>query len=247
MATTLRQLRQRGLNDDALALARLQQDAERRAGTTVRSIGEIATGQHARPRPAAAAKDLTVRQLRRRGRYGQAALLADQEALKELDPGRAEKAREASATLKALARQPEQTEFDFFMGNVSVGHAFHDAVRDRLLATGSTPAERATAHMVLAEVIRWLGWQSYECTRTASDIAQQTGLLPKTVSESLALLERVGAVTRVKRGRTKIITVTPEAAYRGEIANHAETVDRYRTEVLPLRRGRRDDEPPPAA
>jgi DNA-binding transcriptional ArsR family regulator len=101
--------------------------------------------------------------------------------------------------------------------------------------------------MVLAEVIRWLGWQSYECTRTASDIAQQTGLLPKTVSESLALLERVGAVTRIKRGRTKIITVTPEAAYRGEISSHAETVDRYRAEVLPLRRDRSDDEPPPAA
>jgi 3-deoxy-D-arabino-heptulosonate 7-phosphate (DAHP) synthase class II len=112
MATTLRQLRQRGLDDDALALARLQQDAERRAGVTVRSIGEIIAGQHARPRRAAAAKDLTVRQLRRRGRYDQAALLADQEALKERDPCRAEKAREASATLKALARRPEQTEFD---------------------------------------------------------------------------------------------------------------------------------------
>ena len=74
-----------------------------------------------------------------------------------------------------------------------------------------------------------------ECTRTASDIALQTGRLPKTVFEHLTLLQRVGAVTRVKRGRTKIITVTPEAASCGEIGNHAETVDRYRAEVLPLR------------
>jgi DNA-binding transcriptional ArsR family regulator len=249
MATSLRQLRRRGLDDDAIALARLQQDAERRAGVTVRSIGEIAAGQPARPRASAAAEDLTARQLRRRGRYGQAALLADQEALKEPDPERAEKARQASATLKELAERPAQTEFDFFMGNVSVGHAFHDAVRDRLIATGSTPAERGAAHLVLAEVIRWLGWQSYECTRTAAEIAQQTGLHPMAVSEALALLERVGAIARVKRGRTKVITVTPEGAYRGDISNHADTVDRYRAEVLPPRRRRRtpDDEPPPPA
>jgi DNA-binding transcriptional ArsR family regulator len=157
-------------------------------------------------------------------------------------------AREVAAKLKELARRPVQTEFDFFGGNVSVAHAYHDTVRDRLLASGATPAERTTAQAVLSEVLRWLGWQTYECTRSASDIAQQTGLDPAIVSTALALLESVGAITRVKRGRTKIITVTPEGAYRGDITHHAEAVDRYRSEVVPLRRTtRRDGEPPAAA
>ena len=249
MATTLRRIRQRGTGDDALlALARQQQAAERRAGGAVRSIGEIVAGQAARPRPGATPEDLTSRQLRRRGRYGQAALLADQEALTESDPDRAVQARTASATLKALARKPVQTEFDFFGGNVTVAHAYHDTVRDRLIASGATPAERGVAQIVLAEVLRWLGWQTYECTRSASDIAQQAGLGTKAVSDALALLERVGAITRVKRGRTKIITVTPEGAYRGDINHHAEAVDRYRSDVVPLRRTtRRDGEPPAAA
>jgi DNA-binding transcriptional ArsR family regulator len=248
MATTLRKLRQRGLGDDVLALARQQQAAERRAGGVVRSLDEIVSGRAARPRPSAQPEDLTPRQLRRRGRYGQAALLADQEALTERDPDRAVQAREAAAKLKELARRPTQAEFDFFGGNVTVGISFHDAVRDRLIASGATPAERATAHMVLAEVVRRLGWQTYECTRTAAEIAQQMELQPMAVSHALALLERVGAITRVKRGRNKIITVTPEGAYRGDINHHAEAVDRYRSEVVPLRRAtRRDGEPPAAA
>lgn len=100
---------------------------------------------------------------------------------------------------------------------------------------------------MLSEVLRWLGWQTYECSRSAADIAQQTGLHPRVVSDALALLEQVGAITRVKRGRTKIITVTPEGAYRGDINHHAEAVDRYRADVVPLRRPRRGDEPPAAA
>jgi hypothetical protein len=40
----------------------------------------------------------------------------------------------------------------------------------------------------------------------------------------------------VKRGRTKIITVTPEGAYRDDITRHTEAVDRYRAEIVPLRR-----------
>ena len=249
MATTLRKLKQRGLDGDALELARLQQAAERRVGGPVRSLGEIVAGQKARARPSAAPEYLTARQLRRRGRYGQAALLADQEALTECDPDRAVQAREAAATLKALARKPVQTEFDFFGGNVTVAHAYHDAVLDRLMASGVTPAERATALMVLAEVLRRLGWQTYECTRSAADIGDRLGLNKASMSKSLALLERVGAITRVKRGRTKIITVTPEGAYRGDVNHHAEAVDRYRSEVVPLRRpaARRDDDPPAAA
>lgn len=235
MVTSVRQLRQRGHDPADIALARQQQDATRRAGGPARSLGEILSGEPARPRPAATPEDLTVRQLRRRGRYGTAALLADQQALTEGDPVRAVKAREASATLKELAHLPAQTEFGFFMGNVVIGHGFHDAIRDRLKASGATPAERTTAQAVLFEALRWLGWQSFECTRTASEIADQTDLHPMVVSEALARLESVGAITRIKRGRSKVITITPDGAYRGNIENHAETVDRYNAEVVPLR------------
>jgi DNA-binding transcriptional ArsR family regulator len=230
----LRQLRQCGHDPDDIALARQQQEAARRAGGPARSLAEILAGKPARPRPAAAPSDLTARQLLRRGRYGQAALLADQAALAESDPARAEKAREASGTLKALARKP-QVQFDFFEGNVTMGYEYHDAIRSRLIATGATPAERGVAHMVLSEVIRWLGWQSYECSRTAAEIGASLGLHKVVVSEALALLEGVGAITRIKRGRTKAITVTPEGAYRGNVQHHAEVVDRYRAKVTPLR------------
>lgn len=40
---------------------------------------------------------------------------------------------------------------------------------------------------------------------------------------------------RVKRGRTKIITVTPEGAFRGDVNRHAAAVNRYKGEVVPLR------------
>ena len=246
MATTLRQLRQRGFDRDAITLAKQQQTAERKAGGVVRSIGEIVAGKPARPRPSAPTEDLTTRQLRRRGPYGQAALLADQGALAEQDPVRAVQAREASAKLKELARRPAPAEFDFFGGNVTVGHCFHDTVRDRLKASDATPAERMTAHAVLAEVVRRLGWQTYECTRTASDIAHELGLSPSVVSKTLARLESIGAVARIPRGRSRVITVTPEGAYRGDVNRHAETVDRYRSEVRQLRR-RHDGEPPAAA
>jgi hypothetical protein len=36
----------------------------------------------------------------------------------------------------------------------------------------------------------------------------------------------------VKRGRIKVITVTLEGAFRGKIDNHAEVVERYKTEVM---------------
>ena len=36
----------------------------------------------------------------------------------------------------------------------------------------------------------------------------------------------------VKRGRIKVITVTPESAFRGKIDNHAEVVERYKTKVM---------------
>lgn len=239
---------QRGYPQADIDLAQRQRDAERRSGGPVRSLAEVLAGKPARARPGAAPTDLTHRQLRGRGRYGQAALLTDQQALQERDPERAVTARAASGMLKDLATRPPQLEFDFFMANVSTGLQYHDAMRDRLLASAATPAERLAAGRVLMEIIRWLGWQSYECQKTAAELSDLLGVDPAYMTRMLNLLERVGAIARVKRGRTKVITVTPEGAYRGDINRHAEAVDRYRAGVVPLRRPRhQDDGTPPAA
>ena len=52
------------------------------------------------------------------------------------------------------------------------------------------------------------------------------------MADTLKLLEEVGAIKRVKRGRTKIITVTPEGAFRGNVNNHAKAVERYKLDVI---------------
>ena len=53
-----------------------------------------------------------------------------------------------------------------------------------------------------------------------------------TLESALDLLEQVGAIRRVKRGRVKIITVTPEGAFRGNVHNHAQAVERYKLDVI---------------
>jgi hypothetical protein len=239
MTASNRELRRQGYPQADIDLAERQRAAEARQGGMVRSLGEVLAGKPARARQDAAPTDLTARQLRVRGRYAQAALLTDQEALTEDCAIRTSEARELSRRLKALARKPAQMEFSFLMGgNVSTGYEFHDAVRDRLMASGATPAERAIARSVLMEIIRWLGWQSYECSKTAAELGDLLGLNAGNMTRTLALLESVGAIERVKRGRQKTITVTPEGAYRGDVNRHAEAVDRYKAEVVPLRQAK---------
>jgi hypothetical protein len=236
MAVSVLELHRRGHADDDIALALATQDAHRRAGAPYRTLAEILAGKTARPRPAAVPEDLTTRQLRRRGRLGQAALLADQAALTETDPDRAAQVRYHATGLKALARKPDQMEFDFFGGgNVSLGHQFIDAIQGRLLQTEATPAARHLALASLTMIVRHLGWQSYSCDKTAADLADLMGVKAPDMATTLALLERVGAITRTKRGRTKIITINPEGAFRGDVNRHAEAVDRYRAEIVQLR------------
>ena len=55
------------------------------------------------------------------------------------------------------------------------------------------------------------------CTKTAADLCRLTGIAKPHMSVCLDLLERVGAIGRVKRGRVKLITVTPEGAFRGNV------------------------------
>ncbi|MDD2861561.1 MAG: ArsR family transcriptional regulator [Acidiphilium sp.] len=236
MAVSVAELRRRGYSDDDIRLAQTVQEANQRAGAPARTLAEVLAGQPARPRSSAPVEDLTARQLRRRGSYGQAALLADQAALAEKDPDRAEKARYHASGLKALAERPVQLEFDFFGGgNVSLGHQYIDAVQARLMATKVSVGERNAALALLLLITRHLGWQDYTCTKTAADLAEMQGVDKAPMARTLALLEQVGAISRVKRGRTKIITVTPEGAFRGDVNRHVEAVNRYKGEVVQLR------------
>ena len=236
MAVTTAELRRRGYSDDDIRLAQMTQEANRRAGAPARTLAEVLAGQQARPRSSAPIEDLTARQLRRRGTYGQAALLVDQAALGERDPARAAQARLLGHGLKAMAERPVQLEFDFFGGgNVSLGHQYIDAVQARLMATNATPAERDAALATLLLITRHLEWQGYACTKIAADLAEMRGVDKGDMARTLVLLERVGAIGRVKRGRTKIIAVTPEGAFRGKIDNHGEAVERYKAEVIQLR------------
>jgi len=160
---------------------------------------------------------LLERQKRNRGEYDQAALMLDRKALAEKTPERATRAREAAQIAKELSATA-QLEFDFFGGgNVSIAFQYQDAVTER---------------MVLWTICRHLGWQSYECTKTATQLCDITRTNEANMSRALNLLEDVGAIHRVKRGRVNVITVTPEGAFRGNINEHGKAVERFKLDVI---------------
>ena len=230
---TIHELRRSGVSQEDIELAKATQAAQRRNGAPVQSIavlvGAAQPRQRHNPNPPAS---LTDRALRRRGAYDQAALLADQQALQESSPERALKARQAATTLKELSAS-NQIEFDFFGGgNVSIAFQYQDAVTERLFEAAKTTAQAKEALSILWIILRNLGWQSYECTKTAADLCEITRTKPPHIANALKLLEEVGAIRRVKRGRNKIITVTPEGAFRGNINNHGQAVERYRLDVI---------------
>ena len=229
---TIHELRQSGVSQEDIELAKATQEAQRRTGGPVQSlavlVGAAQPRQRHNPNPPSS---LTDRALRRRGAYDQAALLADQQALQESSPERALKARQAATTLKELSAS-NQIEFDFFGGgNVSIAFQYQDAVTERLFEAAKTTAQAKEALSILWIILRNLGWQSYECTKTAADLCEITRTKPPHMANALKLLEEVGAIRRVKRGRN-IITVTPEGAFRGNINNHGQSVERYRLDVI---------------
>lgn len=233
---SIRDLRRRGVSDDDISTARALQEAQRRSGAPVLPLtvimGVSAPPRASTGRSAATVEDLTTRALRRRGAYDQAALLLDQRALGESSPERAEQARAAASIAKELSAST-QLEFDFFGGgNVSIAFQYHDAISARLRDSSESLARQHQALAVLWTITRHLSWQSYECTKTAADLCELTGIEKGNMARCLDLLERVGAIGRVKRGRVKLITVTPEGAFRGNVHTHGETVERYRLEVI---------------
>ena len=225
----IHELRQMGVSAEDIALAQATQEAQRRSGSPVQSLGVIVGV--AQPRSPSTPTSLTDRALRNRGTYDQAALLLDQQALQESSPERAEKAREAARAAKELSAA-QQVEFDFFGGNVSIAFQYQDAVTERLRNSGQSLAKQHQALAVLWQITRYLGWQNYECTKTAADLCEISQIKPSHMADTLKLLEEVGAIQRVKRGRTKIITVTPEGAFRGNVHNHAQAVERYKLDVI---------------
>ena len=230
---TLHELRQSGVSQEDIELAKATQQAQRRNGVPVQSIavlvGAAEPRQRHNPNPPA---DLTDRALRRRGTYDQAALLLDQQALQESSPERAAMARELAQGAKELSAS-NQIEFDFFGGgNVSIAFQYQDAVTERLFEAAPTTTKAKEAGMILWIICRHLSWQSYECTKSAADLCEITHTKPPNMASALKLLEEVGAIRRVKRGRNKIITVTPEGAFRGNVNNHAQAVERYRLDVI---------------
>ena len=230
---TIHELRRSGVSQEDIELAKATQAAQRRNGAPVQSIAVLVGAAQPRQRPNPdPPTSLTDRALRRRGAYDQAALLADQQALQESSPERALRARQAATTLKELSAS-NQIEFDFFGGgNVSIAFQYQDAVTERLFEAAKTTAQAKEALSILWIILRNLGWQSYECTKTAADLCEITRTKPPHMANALKLLEEVGAIRRVKRGRNKIITVTPEGAFRGNINNHGQAVERYRLDVI---------------
>ena len=239
---SLHELRRMGVSSEDIEAAKVTQLAQRRTGAPVQSIGVIVGAAEPRPRmnpnPPA---DLTARAMRKRGAYDQAALLLDQQALQESSPERAALAREAAKVVKELSAS-DQIEFDFFRGgNVSIAFQYQDAVTERLFAAAKTTAQAFHAQAVLWQITRNLAWQSYECTKTAADLCEVMRTDKAQMARALDLLEQVGAIRRMKRGRVKIITVTPEGAFRGDVNNHAKVVERYRLDVI---EGGKSDETP---
>ena len=225
-------LRRMGVSAEDIEAAKITQLAQRRTGSPVQSIGVIVGAVEQRPRTNLnPPTDLTARAMRKRGTYDQAALLLDQQALQESSPERAEKAREAAKAAKELSAA-QQVEFDFFGGNVSIAFQYQDAVTERLRNSGQSLAKQHQALAVLWQITRYLGWQNYECTKTAADLCEISQIKPSHMADTLKLLEEVGAIQRVKRGRTKIITVKPEGAFRGNVHNHAQAVERYKLDVI---------------
>ena len=239
---TIHELRRSGVSQEDIELAKATQAAQRRNGAPVQSIAVLVGAAQPRQRPNPnPLTDLTERALRRRGAYDQAALLADQQALQESSPERALKARQAATTLKELSAS-NQIEFDFFGGgNVSIAFQYQDAVTERLRNSGEPLAKQHQALAVLWQITRHLAWQSYECTKTATDLCELTGIEKARMARVLDLLEQVGAIRRVKRGRVKVIAVTPEGAFRGNVNKHAEAVERYKLDVI---QGGRADQAP---
>lgn len=230
MSEEVRKLRRRGVSDDDLQLALDHQVSQRRAGAPVQRLSEI-VGLDPVKRKSAVPVPLQPRQLRKKDAGEQASLIARQLALMSKSPVAAVELRHAANLIDKNSNRLETSEFDF-MSNVSIGHQYIDAIEARLLNSGATLAQQSQALSVLLTLTRFIKFQSYEVEITSSELAERKGIAPPHLSNTLKLLETVGAIKRTRKGKFNAITITPEGVYRGPIQQHAITVKKYRLEVV---------------
>ena len=223
-----------GVSQADIELAKITQNAQRKTNGWADPLAVICGVQESRKKSdvVISQEELLKRQRRRLGEYDQAALLLDRKAIAEKSPERAMRAREAAGIAKELSAAA-QIEFDFFGGgNVSIAFQYQDAITERLFESAKTDTKAREACMILWTICRHLGWQNYECTKTATQLCEITRINEANMARALKLLEDVGAISRVKRGRVKVITVTPEGAFRGNVNEHGKTVERYKLDVI---------------
>ena len=91
---------------------------------------------------------------------------------------------------------------------------------------------RYRALATLWHIARHLGRESYECSKTGTELAEDLGSSRSGISRTLHLLEDVGAIRRIKKGREKIIIVSPDGIFRGDPKNRAKVVERYQQAVI---------------
>jgi hypothetical protein len=201
-------------------------------------MSDVMSGRGARPPAEAALTDFIRRKLRGRDRCGQIEFLATQQALVEPDLGKAATLRAIGATAGSLSRKPQQLEFDFFgagekAGNFSFGRQFLDTINGRLITAARTTCQQSEARSVLLWIGRWIGYERHVCEKTEAELAKELDMGRGHLARVLGLLEKIGAITRVTRRGKKVIAVTPEGIYRGDVTRHATAVERYQAEIAP--------------
>jgi DNA-binding MarR family transcriptional regulator len=227
---TIRALREQGYSELEIQLGRQHQERQRANGVHPLPLDSCVTG--IAPKAQAMRNNFRDRQLAGKSDLDQAAVLLGRAALAQNSPLSAARLHSVSQTVREIYKQ-EQIEFDFLCGgNMSTGHKYQDAIIARLRQSGATLAKQHQALAVLWIICRHLVWQRYECSKTAAELCDITGIKSSHMPATLDLLEAVGAIVRVKRGRAKLITVTPEGAYYGNVNNHVEAVKRYKLEVI---------------
>jgi len=216
----------------------------------VQTLQEILSGTPAaeqRRRPNEIADELLKKQLGRAADLPEAAAAILNRAA--LDHNRSEQARADLREAAIVARvhsEAVQLEFDFWGGYYMTADDYVDAVIERLKAAEQsglpwrkgrpvTRANRSMALSVLLTCMRGTDFVGFEVKYNADQLADKTGLLKSDVSLCLNLLEAVGAIHRIKRGRTKSIAISPEGVYRGPIKDrqtHQGLVRRFKAEVI---------------
>jgi len=115
---------------------------------------------------------------------------------------------------------------------MAVAREYVSMVAYRIRILGASPARSRDALKLLVAIVRNLPKQSYECTKTAKELSSITEINPAQISSLLLLLEQAEAIKRVKRGRSKIIIITPADEFREAVNKHAEKTKKHRFEVI---------------